>query len=778
MLFSTNDIPKALLALEQHSPKTYYIDHIAIDSRSANLGRHVAFISLLSSSGDGHQYIAQAYAAGVRTFIISKEIDRANYPDACWIRVADTLLSLQSYAQARRQASPARVVAITGSNGKTVLKEMLYSLLYRDVKGLYRSPGSYNSQIGVALSLIAMDEHTSLAIIEAGISQPDEMARLEAMIKPDDVLITNIGTAHLENFPSQEDLTAEKMLLCKDAKSIIHTPEEDTYTELMALAPFVDRANRHNLRLAIAYIQAHFPHIFPKLAEYITELRPIEMRLEVKENGLGRTLINDSYSNDLESLEIALEAQHRLGGKAVVLSPIEQSPLSPEEQGQRIIQLLNTYQVERAYLVGWSLGSLTYGALSIVEATSVDVLLTQHRDSLLREHALLVKGARRYRLEQLIQSLSKREHATSLEVNLSVMQRNLAFYRSLLPHDAALICMIKADAYGLGALEIARSLETAQVSYLAVAVADEGKHLRQAGIQKPIIVMNPAPDSLDTLIRYNLGAEVYSMDMLRIFAEQTANEEYPHLHLKVDSGMHRLGFRLEDIPEIVEVMRHYQIRLETVFSHLAGADEARLDNFTHSQAKYLLNFYNELMTTLQQRTDYNQHYPRLHLLNTAGLERFSHEYAFDGGRLGIGLYGYSPSGRKEVQSVAQLKTRILQVKTIPAGEPIGYGCRASFDEEKLIAIIPIGYADGLHRRYGNGRWSVNIKGVLCPIVGNVCMDACMIDVTNTCAQAGDEVIVFGDNLTPILQMAEVGDTIPYEILTSISPRVARVYLKE
>lgn len=778
-LFSTDLIPQAWATLEAVCPRVYEVTNIAIDSRAGGLGEHTAFLALRSHSDDGHRYIHRAYEQGVRVFIVSAELAplSAKYPDACFLRVADTLESLQSYAKARRHSSQAKVVAITGSNGKTVVKEMLYSLLYRDVAGLYRSPGSYNSQIGVALSLIAMPEDTSLAFIEAGISHPGEMQRLRQMIDPDEVIITNIGTAHIENFRDADHLRQEKYSLAEGAAALFTDPQIEKYKDLLDLAPFVDRASRQDLALALSYIEARYPQAFQRIDQYIPSLQAVEMRLEVKENARGKVLINDSYSNDLVSLEIALEAQTRLGGQAIVLSPIEQSALSREELALRVRHLLSTYQTKRVYLIGWSLGQPEEG-MTFIESSSVDALLAQYRDRLLDEYALLVKGARRYRLEQLIHDLSKQEHATRLEVNLSIVESNLAFYRSRLPYGSSLICMIKADAYGLGALEIARALDATSVSAVAVAVADEGKALRRAGIQKPILVMNPALDSLETLVKHQLDAEVYSLEMLRLFGEARVKQGYPRLHLKVDSGMHRLGFRFEDIDDVVAVLLETGAPLESVFSHFAGADDPQFDTFTAEQAQRLKTFYDTLLMRLAQAGYPQDVRPRLHILNTAGLERFNDRYAYDGGRLGIGLYGYSPSSRVEVRPVAQLKTRILQVKRIPAGEPIGYSCTVSFPEDRDIAIIPIGYADGLLRRFGNGRWAVSLKGKRCPIIGNICMDACMIDVSGVQAVAGDEVVIFGDEQTPITEMATVGGTIPYEILTCISPRVVRVYVRE
>lgn len=814
MLFNTQDIPKALEPITVIGTEYLDIHRVALDSRASNIGRTDAFFCLVTKTGNGHRYIGKAYEQGVRCFVVSEHRPdyESLYPSSCFVVVEDTLRSLQHLALAHRESSNARVVAITGSNGKTIVKEMLYTLLYREVPGLYRSPGSYNSQIGVALALLAMPREASWAFIEAGISDEGEMQYLERMIQPEAVIVTHLGSAHRENFVDLPTLYREKLRLAEHSTRLItyHKPtshygaiaEEvvedfvsrhpqihyiNTYTAIEDKASptaiprmLMDRASEENLTLALGAIRELMPQHYTEALAYVGELSPLPMRLELKENAYGNLLINDSYSNDLDALDLALSTQQGYGGKALVLGRIEQSGYSEEALLDLLKERFASYHLERIYLLGWDIKPefSTLGRIDLRAVPSIESLLSLYSEDLLREKALLIKGARHQRLEELVRRLSMREHTTSLEVDLAVLRRNLSFYRSRLPEEAALICMIKADAYGLGAIEVARTLEeTRQVQYLAVAVADEGKALRNKGVESPIIVMNPQATSLDSLRAYRLDAEVYSLEMLRLFADRFDPRERPALHLKVDSGMHRLGFRLEDIPAIVSIVDVAGVRLSSVFSHLAGADEERLDPFTHEQAEYLLTFYTRLMATLEQVASYRKPYPRLHLLNTAGLERFYKDYAFAGGRLGIGLYGFSPTGRKEVEPVARLTTTILQVKTIPEGDSVGYGCKAVMAQDTRVGIIPIGYADGLSRRYGNGRWSVEYDERLCPIIGNICMDACMIDLSNAPeAKEGDRVTIFGGKMTPIERMAEQGETIPYEVLTSISPRVARIYI--
>ncbi len=807
ILFNTLHIPSALGATEVVGERSIDIQRVAHDSRAAGLGSGDAFFCLVTRTGNGHRYIAQAYRRGLRCFVVSEwdEGYAEQYREAVFIRVEDTLRSLQSLAQAHRQRTGAHIVAITGSNGKTIVKEMLYTLLYRQMPRLYRSPGSYNSQIGVALALLSMPLDTELAFIEAGISEPGEMERLRDMIQPDEVLLTHLGVAHREHFADLGQLYDEKLSLARSAQTLYyyldpteqHAPEarlalERLQSSSTALAYYDayalgaeqaerhsvvlgDRASRENIALALGYIARSLPQHYEEALRHLPELSPLPMRLELKENALGHLLINDSYSNDLDALDLALGVVASYHGRALVLGRIEQTGLSPEALASALELRFRARGIERVYLVGWAepLRLVASPQIHITHSPDIDSLLAEHRAELLAEHALLVKGSRQQRLEELVRQLSLREHSTRLEVDLGALRQNLSYYRSRLPERASLICMIKADAYGLGALEVARLLgESRQVQYLAVAVADEGKALRTRGIDADIIVMNPQLSSLQTLQAYRLDAEVYSLELLELFGRSFRPEERPGLHLKVDSGMHRLGFSEEDIPAIVSLVEQYDIRLSSIFSHLAGADEESLDAFTAEQAERFRRFATRLIAALPQQTA-----PLLHLLNTAGLERFAERYPFDGGRLGIGLYGFSPSGRHEVQPVARLTTSILQIKDVPAGETVGYGRRGLIERPTRIGILPIGYADGLLRRYGNGRWQVEVDGALCPIVGNVCMDACMIDLSNAAeAQVGSRVVVFGGQGNSLGRMAELGDTIPYEVLTCISPRVSRVYV--
>lgn len=816
MIIHSLDIAARLSAKHSWQGEGFWhrdILRVSVDSRQIIEGGATLFFALVSPSGDGHRYLDEAYARGVRLFVVSEYHERypERYPEALCLLVGDTLLALQSLAAwYRSSCGEVEVVAVIGSNGKTIVKEMLYRLLSPTLRGLYRSPESYNSQLGVALSLLGMPRGTRYAFIEAGISARGEMARLAKMIQPSEVIITHLGTAHSQHFGSLDELYSEKlqMLLAPSLRAVTTDappPMGDKIQSLMAelglgdmlcLNAYGSRERSYaltlegleptmasNLGLALYFIAQRLPEHYETALGQIGSLSPLPMRMELTDNVQGNLLINDSYTNDLDALSGAMLSLRGRGGDSIVLGPLEQSALKLGEALAAVHQMALSYGIKRIYLVDWAEPALLLIETAKLEgiewyyAPDKDSLLREHQTALLETPVLLIKGARRSRLEELVQRLSRQEHDTKLEIDLSALRQNLAYYRSLLPREAGLICMIKADAYGLGAKAIAEVLQSSgHISHLAVAVADEGKALRREGIHCPIIVMNPQADSLKTLCRHSLEAEVYSLELLRAFTRLSTDETCPPLHLKVDSGMHRLGFRFEEVEAILDALRGHRLRIASVFSHLAGADEERLDDFSRRQAEYLQAFYTKLSRGLLDIGYDESELPRLHLLNTAGLERFSGQWAFDGARLGIGLYGFSPTGVDSVQAVVRLSTRILQVKDIAGGESVGYACRAYADQPRRIAVIPIGYADGLHRRLGNERWAVELRGQLAPIVGNICMDACMIDVSHIPeATAGDEVIVFGSEARPLEAIAAAGDTIAYEILTSISPRVARRY---
>lgn len=815
---------------------------ILTDSRSLVETDGTLFVALTTSAGDGHRYIEELYARGVRTFVVERGganwLER--YPEGTFCQVPSSLMALQTLAVYYRRALETEglhtIVGITGSNGKTIVKEMLSSLLLPHYPRLGRSPGSYNSQLGVPLSILALRQGTELALLEAGISLPDEMERLAEMIRPTHVILTNIGSAHGENFTSADELAREKLQLAlrPEVQKVIVSADDDRLARLIAgyglehkvvsysltdrkadltarytyegrgirvalttdreqtfILPESDTASLHNALLSLTTLYALLGEVPETALARLGTLAPMQMRLELKESRSGTTIINDSYSCDLESMTIALDFMRRRAaldghgtGLTAILSDIEGSALAPEALYAELGRLLVSYGIGRVYAVGAMIGQYSRSwEIPVTTYLTAEALLSDATavDEILRQPYLLVKGARRFGFETIVRALSMREHQTQLEVNLSALRSNLAYYRSLLPAQHRIICMIKADAYGLGAYEVARVLQDAGVDYLAVAVADEGKALRRRGITSPIIVMNPELGSLDTLHTYGLDLEVYSLEMLRAVVDyQRRHGTELGIHLKVDTSMHRLGFAPEEADAVAElfVQAQGQLRL-SAFSHLAVADVPEEDAFTHGQAQRLKAFCMDLCEAVQRISAGKLTLESLpmHLLNTAGIERFASSYAYDAVRLGIGLYGSSPMGRTEVQPVAQLTTTILQTKWIAVGETVGYGRAFRAERPTRIAILPIGYADGLSRRLGCGSWSMLVGGVLCPIVGRVCMDTCMLDITDVpSASEGDRVIVFGSEEASLDSMAHALGTITYEVLTSISPRVARVYV--
>lgn len=821
------------------------IERILTDSRSLVWSQGTMFFALRSASGDGHQYIAELYKQGVDLFVVEQLPSdwEKLYPRATFCLVASSLIALQELAKFYRQRIQSLdvVVGITGSNGKTMVKEILADLMPHYFHNITRSPASYNSQIGVAISLLQMPQTAEIALIEAGISQPDEMARLADMIAPTHVLLTNVGTAHSRNFRSRLEQIDEKLRLAQSAncRALICCVDDEVVLERVRalglsskvvgyttqgrhegclqatysyhengttirieigaevvdiVSPFADEAGLHNLLLSLTLMYTLNPKVLAYLAPQVATLTPIPMRLEMVESKVGTTIVNDSYSNDLESLKIALDFVCRRARNAqaednigVLISDIDDHAFEPKVLYSHLADLLVSHGIEYVYAVGAEIKALSgHDRLKVQVFDSLDAFLSSSEAESALHHAyLLVKGARRFGFEQVVRLFSMREHDTQLEVNLSNLRSNLAYYRSLLPIGHPIICMIKADAYGLGAYEVARSLQESHVDTLAVAVVDEAKMLRRRGITSRIIVMNPQRDSFEALINYDLGMEVYSLEMLsRVVAYARKTKRCPSLHLKVETGMHRLGIALDDIPKVAQLYcelsyeANHAIEL-MVFSHLAVADMPHLDEYTHQQASKLneaCHLLTQEISRLSQGKIVLEHLPR-HLLNTAGIERFAQVYPLDAVRLGIGLYGSSPTAQVQVLPVAQLTTTILQTKWLKAGERIGYGLAGEAQAPMHLAIVPIGYADGLRRSLGEGHWKMIVRGIPCPIVGRVCMDTCMIDVTSVKGvSVGDRVIVFGAEEATLEQMASIADTISYEILTGISSRVPRIYL--
>ena len=803
------------------------IRHILTDSRSLLSPSDTLFIAITTDSGDGHRYIPQLYARGVRSFVVEHLPEQVTKGEwlGNWYVVPSSVRALQCIASAHRARFPQlQCIGITGSNGKTIVKELLYQLL-EPTRAVVRSPRSYNSQIGVPLSVLGIEATDELAILEAGISQPHEMAPLREVIQPSIGLFTCLGSAHQENFVSLEEKLREKLQLftachttvygvddplvarlmreaCpegehltwsrKDRTATLYVEREEargdkTNLQLRALGkdyqltlPFTDAGYVEDCLVALTLITQLAPELLNQ-PERWEGLHSVAMRLEVKDGIAGNTLINDSYSCDLQSLSIALDFLRRRATATamrpvLLLSDIEGSGLGDQVLYGEVAILIRSYGVQELIAVGEHISSQLEGleGVQVITFPTTQALLGSQVLSQIQGSCLLIKGARRFAFEEVYRRLSIQEHQTVLDIDLQAVVHNLNHYRALLPPQHPIICMIKADGYGTGAFELARTLQEHRVEYLAVAVADEGRELREKGIRTHLMIMNPELRSAETLFAHMLEPEVYSFQLLeglRAKARALGVQDFP-IHIKVDSGMHRLGFDYEDMERLGrELAACSELRVCTVFSHLATADEESKADYVYHQYEQFVQSCDALERTLGYR-------PRRHLLNTAGIERYP-QYALDMARLGIGLYGFSPTARAGVEPIARFSTVILQVKDLKAGEYIGYGCRGQLTRDSRVAVLPVGYADGFSRRLSRGAYSVMIRGHLCPTIGNVCMDACMVDVTDVPGVlVGDEAILFGCEGLPLEGVAEVCDTIPYEILTGISSRVQRRYWRE
>jgi len=812
----------ALLKAKASVVENQRISWLLTDSRSSFFPEESLFFALKTSRNDGHRYIGDLYKRGIRHFVVSDPaIKPADLPGASLLLVPDTLLALQQLAAAHRRRFDCPVWAITGSNGKTIVKEWLWQLLRTDVN-VERSPRSYNSQIGVPLSVWQLDPGTELGLFEAGISQPGEMEALQAVIQPTLGLLTNIGAAHQENFTSLAEKAAEKVKLFKSCATIVycldHVEAHQALTEAypakklvgwslhdIHAALYVQREELDGLRTAITYTWkgqkgtlvlpfADDPSVenalhcltvlllmgLPEtiIAERLLKLEPVAMRLEVKEGKRGCVIINDSYNADVNALELALDFQARraAGGhlnRTLILSDILQSGQSPAELYKTVAAMLQRKQVDRLIGVGKELSAQAdLFTLPAHFFLKTERLLQSGLLEQLKNTSVLIKGSRAYGFEEVSERLSLKVHETVLEVNLDALVHNLNYFRTYLKPTTQVIAMVKAAGYGSGALEVAKTLQTHACDAVAVAVADEGVELRHGGITLPILVMNPEFGSFATIFEHKLEPEIYSFKLLDAFireAEREGVDNYP-IHIKFDTGMHRLGFEEHDLPQLIERLKGQEsLRVRSVFSHLAGSDEDRFDDYTETQLALFERMANQLSAAFQHRI-------LRHILNSAGIERYS-DHQYDMVRLGIGLYGISAVKGSPVKSVSSLKTTILQIRHLEAGQSVGYSRKALLSRPSRIATLPIGYADGLDRHLGNGLGEVVINGRRAPIIGNVCMDACMVDVTDIQAEEGDDVLVFGEAL-PLAEVAAKLGTIPYEILTSVSNRVKRIYYQE
>ncbi len=764
------------------------IDWLLTDSRSLCYPESTLFFALRTDRGNGHHYIADLYQRGVRAFVVSEE-PQGDFPNASFLVVPDTLQALQHLAAHHRSRFDIPVVGITGSNGKTLVKEWLYQLLAPDFT-VTRSPRSYNSQIGVPLSVWGLWEKTEVALFEAAISQRNEMAALERIIKPTIGIFTCLGSAHQENFSSMEEKCSEKLLLMADAKVIIY-PAGDAVIEKcireanlqgkLVACHSTGNAFEDNKALCRAVCQ-EMGLDDDIIEERLRALEPVAMRLEVKDGQNDCTLINDSYNSDLSSLDIALDFMNRRPEKegrerTLILSDILQSGVEPHALYTQLADLLIGRGVNNLIAVGGII-SAHMDCFARLQGCrrffpNTDALLASDTLSELQHQLVLIKGARSFHFERITDRMEKKVHETILEVNLSAIVKNLNHYRSFMKPETKMVCMVKADAYGAGAVEVAKTLQDHNVDYLAVAVADEGVTLREKGITQGIMVMNPEMSSFSTLFQYHLEPEIYGfrlLDALIHAAEHEGITNFP-VHIKLDTGMHRLGFDPEkDMPLLIERL-HRQTALipRSVFSHFVGSDSEDFDAFSELQYTRFLSGAERLQEAFP--------YPILrHICNSAGIERFP-ERQLDMVRLGLGLYGIDSCNNRTIHNVSTLRTTILQIHDVKAGESVGYSRRTMLERDSRIASIPIGYADGLNRLLGNRHGFCLVNGKKAEYVGNICMDVCMIDVTGIPCEEGDLVTIFGEGLSPS-ELASRCGTIPYEILTGIAPRVKRIYFED
>lgn len=796
---------------------------LSTDSRSIASAANTLFVALKTPRNDGHKYIGPLYEKGVRCFLISdKSFPCDNFPLAAFLLHADTLQALQQLAALKRARFKKPVLAITGSNGKTVVKEWLFQLMGED-KIICRSPKSFNSQIGVPLSVWQLEKKHALGIFEAGISQPGEMEKLEKIIRPSEGIITNIKAPHDENFSSRKEKASEKLKLflrcekifyCSDHKEIASCLKEKAFSHVKKIdfgknrqaalritsvkkeagrtmisgiyrrkkisinIPFDDDAAAENAMHCWLYLlnEGYKQEV---ISARMKSLAPVAMRLELKQAVNNSSLVNDSYSSDLESLSIALDflnRQHQHPKKTLILSDIIQSGKKEKDLYKEVAALLQAKKVNRLIGIGPAIAAHKKFFKTDSEFyLSTERFLDAFNPSHFSNEAILLKGARQFGFERIGSLLQQKSHDTVLEINLNNVVHNLNYYRSLLKPGTGIMGMVKAFSYGSGSYEIAGTLQHHHVNYLAVAYADEGVELRKGGIRLPVMVMNPEPQSFHDLLHYELEPEIFSnriFDLFSAFAKEQGSKHSPRIHIKIDTGMHRLGFEEKELDELVAKIKSARhLKIGSIFSHLAASDEPELKTFTQQQLETFSRASEKIMAALSYR-------PLLHICNSAAIKRFP-KAQLDMVRLGIGMYGVGADAeeQKYLLNAGTWKTTISQIKQLQPGETVGYSRKGVVNRPARIATVPVGYADGFSRRLGNGKGCMYVNGVKAPVIGNVCMDMCMLDITGIPASEGDTVIIFNSPET-LAALARMSDTIPYEILTSISPRVKRVYLEE
>jgi alanine racemase len=817
-LYSISQIANALgSAVIGHSAQN--IKYLSVDSRKISFPEQTLFFAIKTDSRNGHLFIKEVYDQGTRNFIISEPLDYSKYPDAAFILVPDTTKALQHIASFHRHQFDLPVIGITGSNGKTIVKEWLNILLQDDFT-IVRSPKSYNSQIGVPLSVWQINKKHTLGIFEAGISKPNEMINLQKIIQPTIGIFTNLGSAHDEGFADKDQKLQEKLLLFKQANVVVFCADDEkvsqaiqklgfkvcswgraaynflqvinvekqtdkTYLlfklngeEVNITVPFIDDASIENLFHCIT--AAVLLNVKTEvLTERIAHLHSIEMRLEWKKALNNCYLLNDSYSNDLYSLNIALDylqQQQQFTKKTIILSDFFESGLSDDELYKNVAYLLNYRKITQLITVGKRIASyksaFENAGIAVRDYETTDQLIADIENLHFNNESILLKGARKFGFERIALMLEQKVHQTVLEINLSSITHNLHQYRQLLKPTTKLMVMVKAFGYGSGDAEVARLLQFNKVDYLTVAYTDEGVALRKAGIHLPIMVMNPEINGFEALESYNLEPELYSFEILQSFEKycrQQGISQYP-IHIKLDTGMHRLGFESFDADALgTWLVEQQTLVVKSMFTHLVAAENPAQDSFTTQQATTFSN----VCASIERKIGYSF---IKHAANTAGILRHPN-YHFDMVRLGIGLYGLEGGGLPIIPATT-LKTTIAQTRAVKAGDTVGYGRKGKIDRDSIIATVRIGYADGYRRQMGNGIGAMFVNGKMAPVVGNVCMDMTMIDITDIPGtKAGDVVEIFGPHVS-VQQLAQKCGTISYELLTGVGQRVKRVYVQD
>ena len=833
MEFSLKNLAPSLKAIIIGKNQVRF-EHLSLDSRAVFSPEKTLFVALVTKRNDGHKYISQLYERGVRAFMISdnSQIDFESFKEAGFLLVPDTLIALQELASIKRALFKIPVIGITGSNGKTIVKEWLAQLLFSD-ENICRSPKSYNSQIGAPLSVWNLKRGNTLAIFEAGISHPGEMINLQKIIQPTHGIFTNLGSAHDENFSSRLQkanekiklfLKAKKIFFCSDHSVVVQSIRENKIPleKLVSWGSIKNQKKNLNTVLLIKkigtsssgsvislkYKRKHFQlsttfndqasienllhcclymfenkFSFTEIQNKIQQLNPLQMRMELKKGINECTVLNDSYSSDVESLSIALDFLNRQAHhqkKTAIISDIVESGQQQKVLYTTIAKLLFEKKIDRVIGIGENIfeyKNLFKGKKTFYK--SIEDFLRKYNSSMFMDEAVLIKGARKFQFEKIGLLLQEKSHDTILEINLNALVHNLNYYRTLIKKEVKVMAMVKAFSYGIGSHEVAGLLQHHGVNYLAVAYSDEGVELRKAGIKLPIMVMNPEEQSFHDLIEFDLEPELFSIGItgkFLSFIKDHKIKKIPGVHLKLDTGMHRLGFESGQIGELIlKLQASTGIKILSIFSHLAGSDNPALDDFTKAQIRSFKVLSKKIISELKCN-------PLLHICNSSAISRFK-EAHFDMVRLGIGLYGVgvTQEERNNLMLAGSWRTKISQLKNIGPGDTVGYNRAAKVNKKTLIATVPVGYADGFSRRLSQGVGEMYIKNQSAPVIGNVCMDMCMLDVTEIATSnnlnEGDEVVIF-DSAESLFKLSQKLQTIPYEVLTSVSPRVKRVYTAE